>query len=903
MKHISEPTQPDRSDWKFVKELTQPEIRMFRWTRGTARETESDLSQGVRLVLNFPDDEGLLQTACDDLKVFFKECGIVQNGNYEIATEYGECGDGDAFKMVISETSCRIIAGNSEGVRRGIYHLEDLLLGADGPFLSLGEIRRAPWVKNRISRCFFGPIKRPPLNRDELLDEVDYYPEEYLNRLAHEGVNGLWLTVAFKDLCKTSITPEYGKDAGKRLEKLRRTVDKCLRYGIKTYIFCIEPAAWDMDNPALKRHPELGGAQYGSLLCFCPFAEASKQYLYEAVNGIFTAVPQLGGMINITHGERLTTCLSSVAATENSEVSCPACSGRKHWEIIHASLSAMEKGMHDAAPEAQLISWLYMPQPAKLADWVFEIPAHVPDNVILQFNFESGCTKEQLGKPRTGGDYWLSYVGPSDSFQKIAEQATDSGTQLSAKVQVGCSHEVATIPFVPVPALLYRKYRQMHELGVSSVMQCWYFGNYPGTMNKAAGMLAFEDFSDNEQDFLKRLAMPEWGSHAGDVAAAWALFADGYSNYPLSNMFQYYGPMHDGIVWPLYLYPAHKPLAPTWKLEFGTSGDSIGECLENHNIDEAIILCREMSVKWNLGVDILKKLRSEFKNNPARLKDIGLAEALGIQFESGYNILRFYALREQLFNAERILQKSILNVMSTIVLDEICRSEKLIELCENDSRLGFHSEAEGYKYFPEKLSWRITMLKNLLTDDFSEAQKTIAAARLELPSSANSHSYVTGSGVFEQCETFRWKADCKNNSLVFEIECEQQGSPDQLFLSICFANTSYPLLIDLDKSGKIYSGKSVCTAKVTGHVNGWNAEITIPLANIECKVKQNIRLNVDRLANFTGKTETFCWAGKKYLERLNLGTHNPQYAGLLILNKKMEKKSEKTRQFELQPVN
>ena len=25
-----------------------------------------------------------------------------------------------------------------------------------------------PWLENRISRCFFSPIKRPPFNRDEL---------------------------------------------------------------------------------------------------------------------------------------------------------------------------------------------------------------------------------------------------------------------------------------------------------------------------------------------------------------------------------------------------------------------------------------------------------------------------------------------------------------------------------------------------------------------------------------------------------------------------------------------------------------------------------------------------------------------------------------------------------------
>ncbi|MFA6104400.1 MAG: hypothetical protein WCV67_16805 [Victivallaceae bacterium] len=904
MKYTNEPSQPSRQEWRFVGELSQPEQRRFARNRRLSDTGRVDLSGGVRIIRNFTDAAGRLDTAYDDLKKFFDENGISVSGGYEIITQNGDNAADDAFKIITAAKSCRIIAGNAEGVRRGIYHLEDLLLGAGGPSLATGEISRTPWVKNRISRCFFGPIKRPPLNRDELLDEVDYYPEEYLNRLAHEGINGLWLTIKFSDLCKTSITPEQGKDAVKRLTKLRGTVDKCLRYGIKTYIFCIEPAAWAGDSQVLQMHPELGGAKYGDMVCFCPFSEISQQYLYESVNSIFKAVPGLGGMINISHGERLTTCLSSVPAIDDNMADCPVCSGKEHWEILHATLSAMEKGMHDAVPEAQLISWLYMPYPQALADWVFEIPNHIPDNVILQFNFESGGTKVQLGKPRIGGDYWLSYTGPCDSFRKIAEAAIASGAQLSAKIQVGCSHEVATIPFVPAPALLYRKYRKMHELGVSSVMQCWYFGNYPGIMNKAAGMLAFENFKSSEEEFLLELALPDWGEHAGDIVEAWMLFAGGYANYPLSNMFQYYGPMHDGVVWPLYLYPAHRRLAPTWKLEFGTSGDAIGECLENHTIGEAVILCREMSEMWNCGVDILKQLRGDFKDNPARLKDIGLAEALGIQFESGYNILRFYALREQLFNADHTMQKSVLDEMAAIVLNEIGRSERLAALCEDDSRLGFHSESEGYKYFPEKLGWRIAMLKSLLAEDFPTARLAVAHGGLDWPVPADTSAYNCGSNVMEECDSFRWKAGSKNNALVFEIECERRGVPDQLFLSINTGNTSYPLLIDLDKSGKIFSGKSVCTAKVTELPDGWNAEITILPAVLDCGAQKSVRLNIVRYVNFTGRAEYCCWPVKKQqMEyRLNLGMYNPQEAGLLILNKITQNKSDKITQFGLQTV-
>ena len=118
-------------------------------------------------------------------------------------------------------------------------------------------------------------------------------------------------------------------------------------------------------------------------------SKTAHNYLYETVNKIFKAVPELGGLINITHGERGTTCLSSVSCTSEYEgkINCPRCSHKKPWEILHASLSAMEEGMHDAAPDAELISWLYMPQPQrfltgdsyKLGEWVYDLPAHTPE--------------------------------------------------------------------------------------------------------------------------------------------------------------------------------------------------------------------------------------------------------------------------------------------------------------------------------------------------------------------------------------------------------------------------------------------------------------------------------------------------------------------------------------------
>jgi hypothetical protein len=698
----------------------------------------------VRLVTGFADPKKRLDTAYEDLRRFLAAGGIpTGKGEYTIETARSPDLASETFRVEVGKNSCRISASDTEGIRRAIFYVEDEMLRRRGPSLGIGKIERRPVILRRISRCFFGPIKRPPKMRDELMDDVDYYPEQYLNRLAHEGVNGLWLTIEFRDLVSTAFTPEAGRDAAKRLAKLQRTVAACLRYGIRTYLFSIEPRAWDAESPLLKRHPELGGGKTrdGRLQYFCPIPENSRKYLYDSVNTIFQSVPELGGLINISHGERPTTCLSALSAVGEGRVNCPRCSRKQPWEILQASLSAMEQGMHAAAPEAELISWLYMPQargPSRegLANWVYEVPAHTPKGVILQFNFESGVKRTEFGREFVGGDYWISTPGPSDRFERVAKAAREKRTPVSAKIQTGTSHEVASVPYVPVPSLLYRKFAAMRRLGVSHTMLCWYFGNYPGLMNKAAGELSFEPFPQDENAFLNRLASLYWGQQdAATLVKAWRDFADGYQHYPLTNLFQYYGPMHDGPVWPLLLKPADAPLTPTWLLAstltrqpWPPSGDRVGESFkELLTLDETVELARRMSSAWERGIQTLSSLESRFADQPERLLDIGVARALGIQFRSGYNILHFYRLREQMARSEGPERLQMLQQLTAIVREELEQSHRLLALCERDSRLGFHSEAEGYKYFPEKIRWRMQQLRNVLAHDVPAVEKLIRA--------------------------------------------------------------------------------------------------------------------------------------------------------------------------------
>ncbi len=714
------PPSPSPRESAFVAELqTERPLYLPAPDRKLRPPECLDLSTGVRFGA-LPDE--LLASAWHELRRTLPENPA---GPEVVLTRPAAAGSRECFRLTTAPGRIEIGGDTTEALRRGIYELQSRALAS--PFLPFGTSEYTMRIRNRISRGFFSPIKRPPFQLDELLDDFDYYPEAYLERLASEGINGLWITVKWREIC---ATPFIAADPqrGKRLEKLNTVVEKCRRYGIGIWAFSIEPAAWAPGEPLLRHYPELGGARIGNDLAFCPTSAVAEEYLYTATFDLFRSVEHLAGILNITHGERATNCLTALECTEDIPVECPRCGRIPKPEIIANTLRPMFRGMIDANPAAQLISWFYMPQAAPRAPWVFELPHAIPEGVILQYNCESNAAVEQLGKIRRGGDYWLSIPDPAEDFVRIARGAREHHIGCCAKLQVTCSHEVATVPFVPVPSLLFEKYRALRELGVEHACQCWYFGNSPGLMNQAANLLSREPFFPTEDEFLQSLTRPQWGESATQVASALRNFARAYEHYPVSNQMQYYGPAHCGLAWPLHLRLEGTPLAPTWRPDFAPSGDTIGECLDNHTLREAIVLFDRLSCEWSEGME---RLRAVPLRNPEQEKDFGVCRALELQFAGAGQILRFYELRRQfLFEGNR----DVLPELETIVGAEIDRSRELAVLARQDSRLGFHSEAERHLYYPELLEWRCKQLQQLLETDLAEAGRGVSFAdRLPVP--------------------------------------------------------------------------------------------------------------------------------------------------------------------------
>ena len=698
------PGQP--KDFAFLREMLKPlHGQEIKWERREPRAGEIALAGGLFLDFQFPDPGGLLATARSDFGRFLKSAGIPAGRGYPLQVVKAPVDACESYRIDISRERCLVSAGDTEGVRRALVCLEDEMLRGGGPFLEVKKIERKPVIRRRIviHVRMFRAIG------------LDLLPDEFLNRLAHDGVNGLMLPLEW--VYPHRIVPEFGRPPAAMFRDLRERVRRYARYGIRLYLYLNEPKSFPAGSPLRKKYPHLLGGDAGGHTYYCTGTREGRDKLAGGFRKLVAGVPGLAGLIVICVGERPTHCYSGAYEPRVRPSRCPRCSKRTPRDVLEDTLAAMERGVHAADPNAEFIAWPYSQYLCWGERLTRDAAAHVPPKVILMHNFDSAARVRQLGKIRRADDYWLSVPGPSALFRGCARAARKRGTPLFAKIMVGCSHELASVPYIPVPGNLYRRFRAMHALGVSGALQNWDSGNDPSLMNRAAGALAFAPFPASEDEFLEAHARRDWGRHARTVARAWKHFSAAYDQYPVSIGFSYHGPMHNGPVWPLYLEPRRLKLGGNWRPD-PPGGDIIGGCTGYHTLSEVITLCTRMRESWRQGVRMMEKLRPAAEGNPERLMQIALAQALELHFESGVNILTFYALREQLARARPGKRRALLGKMKAIVRCEIDVDRRLFPLAQKFQRLGFCPEARIYKYFPAQIRWRMRELKTLLASEF-----------------------------------------------------------------------------------------------------------------------------------------------------------------------------------------
>lgn len=683
---------------------------------------ELSLADGYRFDVAGHTDHQHLEVLLQDTRDLFQRVmGLTEGGAGRpirlVRGPVGEASDpaSEAHRIRVTPEGVELTAPGLAGLRRAVYWLQDEMLIRRAPVLPLCDATRAAQLTPRIIRNPIAPYRW--LSGWELTDPHDHYPDAYLAYLAHAGINGLWVPGLFRHLMASRTIPGLGPTEH-RLDKLKDLVKRAGRYGVGIHFFCMEPRAVPYTHPALAAHPQLAGAKspIGQLLCGSE--PMVLDYVREMTATLFTEVPDLAGVIDIYCGERPTTC----AWREEDAAQCPRCAAEGQPKALARLLSAFVEGIRAAGSEADFMAWSYFVgrnrETAPIAP-LLKIIEHSHPDVIFLGNFEHGASKESCGKTTVMHEYAMSCVGPSPDFVDLANAALKGDRRVYAKLQIGTSYELSSVPYLPIPGIVHDKIKRAEQTGATGSMMTWIPGGFPSPTLRAAGLAAFTA-EDDRPGFLQRLAAIEWGENAADdVVAAWQIFAEAWQRYPFDIQVLYWGPITRAPAYQLHLEREDQLAKPynfgfTRKREPQPWEDQIDRWVGPHTVEEICSTFRAMAEQWQSGLQRLEVARTRAADEPAFDRQLAVAAACRLHFLAAANVYEFYDRRNRLLEADPAEQTRLLERLRQVVLDEIEVCRAMLGLIDREPAIGFESEIFDFSYSSSLVQEKLLQLQDLL---------------------------------------------------------------------------------------------------------------------------------------------------------------------------------------------
>lgn len=529
----------------------------------------------------------------------------------------------------------------------------------------------------------------------ETLTASHAYTDAVLADIATQGFNAIWVHGELRVMVPSRVFPELGADAPKHLRSMRELIARAGRHGLRVFVYLQPPRGLPLDDPFWQAHREVGGVVTPDLSglpirAFCTSHARVKDYLRDSSSRLFEELPDLGGVILITASEFPAHCYSKVHAVRGDATTCPRCAGRHPVDVVLELVRLVRDGVRRASGTADLIVWnwswrMYEPNPNR------RIIAGLPEDVILMADFERGGRRRILGRMRPIDEYSLGYVGPSATFRHSVELARRRGLKVMAKLQIGTTHELATVPNLPLIGILYGKVRTLKRLGVESFLGCWSFGCAP-----SANTAAFNRFWALAPLPPRRMALRGFaadhfpGCRPTQVLAAWNQFARAMAHYPFCFAFIYFGPVNYAMGLPVApTQAAGTPLGPSWvDVERGEWLE--GKWLDNFEWSEIPMALEQLAAEWGKGVKLLEAGLHGCEG-PHTRPELDNARIIGHSFRSAWNLHRFFALRKSWSDACR-------PDYVRIAQDEIENLEAALPILERDPRFGWHGECHAYLY-------------------------------------------------------------------------------------------------------------------------------------------------------------------------------------------------------------
>jgi hypothetical protein len=707
--------EPGEDRFAFTKELSDATYKSKQLGAATPQD-EHDLSSGWAIVL--PEPHGpVLETAARDFAQFIAEAmgGSIRVTNTgsspAITIRVGGTGPGN-FRIRAVEEGIHVAGGDEGAAMQGLFSLEELMELRGGPFVSRTlDLKRKAVLSPRIIFPYLAVY-------GDLLTDNDfesYFPDGYLSRMAHMGINGIWLPGVLRNLVPSTVFPEFGEGGADRREKLNWLIRQAERYGIVVYIYLNEPRG--MPEEFFKKYPEIkgeAGRAGDGLYSMCTSTKLVQRFLVDSTRRLFEFAPGLAGLILITASENTSNCYAL-----RRDISCPRCRQRPPYEVVAEVVKVIELGARQAKPSAEVIAW----------DWSWGIVEDdpqehlikaLPSDVALMVDFERGTKIKRGGVETIIDEYCLSVVGPSPRALAHLKFAGDNGSKFMAKIQLGTTWECGTVPFLPVLDLLGRKFQAILASGIQGVMETMTLGSCP-SMNSELARSFYWTPPPELGDALLRVALRHYGSRAAPIVVeAFRMLSTALEKFPFSNSVIYSSPVQSGPAHPLHFRATGK--RPTL---FNTR-DSLAWTAP-FEPETAASLFEAMAVGWSEGVthweSALKWVPPERLDEAKR--DLGVACAIHLYFSSVSDQIRFLLCRQEFDQAKTVSEAhKALQKIKQIVSAELHRARELYQIVKADSRIGYEPHLQ-YFYRPQDLLEKVICCQDILDHQIPAAEQTL----------------------------------------------------------------------------------------------------------------------------------------------------------------------------------
>lgn len=585
---------------------------------------------------------------------------------------------------------------------------------------------------------------------DEVLQSAEVYTRETLRGIREEGFDGIWLRGSLYDLMDSHVLPGLNRPrAEERRQLLRELIARGQQEGVGVWLFFNEPKAIPFDDSFWLEHPELKGEPHDefwrqkdgdflalgdmhsipkkSMVSLCVSHPLGREFFVEAVNGLLSQIPGLAGVILITASEAHAHCWShytmlptgdAFRPVNEEELSCPRCRERGPAAVVLDIISIWQEAVTKMPAPCRVFAWnwswsMWYPDPQH------EIVDHLPEGVGLQLDCERGGFKTWQGRTIPIDEYSIGYVGPSERFRETRRAA--GARPVNAKLQINTTHEIASVPNLPLIPNLFEKWSGLHREGTAGVMGSWNFA-VDATLNTHAFRRFNEQEWDDESAFCRAVAASYFGDDVNTdaVLQAWKGFCEAFVPYPFN-----FGVLYFGLV----NYAPANPLDLTYHArQMGMShlyqkqwGDRLEDTYEEWALEDVLSAWQQVAKLWQQALPHYRKALTAPTADPLlqrhRRDELSCAEMIGRHLISTYNAYRFHAWRLATMRKNGLTAPCTLEAddeARAIWQDELANVRQTIPLMEADPRLAYHGEAYAHLFDIKTLQSKIAALTKSL---------------------------------------------------------------------------------------------------------------------------------------------------------------------------------------------